>query len=193
MRQSHAKILVPLLLFLGIADCFQVRNPAQASSGYMKCMYYKNVPTTMFIRSVNNKIPLIQWTENLGGVYPLERCGIVSQRMQSQLENGNLRYLVPAYSGSKYVLCASSNPYSGWSSCPTNRILMDILNGDSSQTIVTMIGNFMESNVPRPWEHNAGIFHQEGNDEIVMVDLDAAIHNVNPTTEYDEPVEIPGE
>jgi hypothetical protein len=161
--------------------------PAQASfSQSLKCKTWDGIPTTVFYKSVNQMVPLIQWERTLGGVDAYERCTTVSERMQVQLSNGKLRYLVPLYSGSSYVLCASSRPYREVESCPKDQILMDILNGDDPDFIFSTIGSFMEKNVKRSWEHSPGIFHQEDENSLRMIDIAVAIKRLKSFSVIEE-------
>jgi hypothetical protein len=191
MRLRYFFLLVASAI-LTVFCFFSLASPQvlASSRGYVTCGAFYGVPTTFYMNGSNTRVPIIHWKEYLGGVSPKNRCNIVTSRIQRHLENGSIRYLVPAYSDSHDdVLCASTYRYESKGYCAESNVVMVILNGDTADYIIeTIIGGFLEGKIKKAWEHGAGIIERK-NGDIVNYDLAAAFQRIKSYSEDDLPID----
>ena len=139
--RSLAVILAGISVVVGSAFAKPVKAQTKENNTYYCAQLNGNWNT--FVNTPRGRITLINWENEFGKEWtPEKRCSAVSQRFQTFLDNGNLKFIRTGNINRQPVLCVA-NARGGL--CPTENVLITLKEGTDPEGVLIRLVDFRRS------------------------------------------------
>lgn len=127
--------------------------PVQASNNYQfSCTrgFDQKRTYTTYVRSQDNKRPIIYWRQTVGGISPQERCQQITPRLQQAHNQGRLNIITNGVMQGQPVVC-TTKAYGG----PCDMLLMTAASGNDVLKIVDELKDALSGRSLGPMRHSS--------------------------------------
>jgi Circadian oscillating protein COP23 len=129
------------------------------------CAVEGGVHTTFFTGLDGERLPIVRWVSQFGGLSSKQRCLAVSRNFQKNLDNGTLRTIIDGKINRQPVICAAVSTTDG---CNEGTLLFTLKPGSNPRKVLQ--GLFSAKGLER-----GEIQSQSGDGSRVAIDFDAYV------------------